>query len=345
MAGDPSGIGPEVAAKLLAEADTWARAEIVPIGDAPPDCPAARANPIAGAYTIALLRAGAAALKAHTIDALVYAPLNKQAMKLAGLPHDDELHFFAELLGHTGPVSEINVCGRLWTSRVTSHVPLRDVAALISADKIRQAAQLLHRTIARSGIAVPRIAVAGLNPHAGEGGLLGTEEIDVIGPAVEQLRAEGLDAIGPLPADTLFVAARRGDFHGVVTMYHDQGQIAMKLMGFDRGVTVAGGLSEVITTPAHGTAFDIAGKGVADPGAMREAFRIACEMSVSRKASDRSDAHGLNSRVNAFQEIGRPAGFGRKRLHLRAKQGRRKMFVSQKIRLGTDASVPGSVRS
>jgi 4-hydroxythreonine-4-phosphate dehydrogenase len=282
LAGDPSGIGPEVTAKLLDEPETGARAEIVAIGDAAPACPPAQASRIAGEYTIGTLRAGIAALQSRAIDALVYAPLNKQSMKLAGLPHQDELHFFAELLGHTGPVSEINVCGRLWTSRVTSHVPLREVAGLLTVEKIRNAGRLLHRTIAKSGVAAPRIAVAGLNPHAGEGGLLGIEEIDTIAPAVEQLRAEGLDAIGPLPADTLFVAARRGDFHGVVTMYHDQGQIAMKLMGFERGVTVAGGLPAIITTPAHGTAFDIAGKGVADPGAMHEAFRIACEMAMSR---------------------------------------------------------------
>ena len=282
LTGDPSGIGPEVAAKLLAESATHEHAEIVSLGAAPPACPPAQVSRIAGEYTIETLRAGIAALQARTIDALVYAPLNKQAMKLAGLGHDDELHFFAALLGHTGPVSEINVCGRLWTSRVTSHVPLRAVAGLITADRIGEAARLLHRTIVQSGIAAPHLAVAGVNPHAGEGGLLGTEEIDIIAPAIAQLRTEGIDAVGPLPADTLFVAARRGDFHGVVTMYHDQGQIAMKLMGFDRGVTVAGGLPEIITTPAHGTAFDITGKGIADPGAMREAFRIACEMAESR---------------------------------------------------------------
>jgi 4-hydroxythreonine-4-phosphate dehydrogenase len=282
LTGDPAGIGPEVAAKLLAEPETRERAEIVAIGDAPPACPPAQASRIAGEYTIGILRAGIAALRSRAIDALVYAPLNKQSMKLAGLPHQDELHFFAELLAHSGPVSEINVCGGLFTSRVTSHVPFRQVADLLTLDKISDAARLLHRTIAKAGIATPRIAVAGLNPHAGEGGLLGHEEIDTIGPAVERLRADGIDAIGPLPADTLFVAARRGDFHGVVTMYHDQGQIAMKLMGFDRGVTVAGGLPAIVTTPAHGTAFDIAGKGVADPGAMREAFRIACDMAVRR---------------------------------------------------------------
>lgn len=285
LAGDPSGIGPEVTEKLLAEPETRERAEIVSIGERAPDCPRGQASRTAGEYTIGLLRAGIAALQSGAIDGLVYAPLNKQAMKLAGLSHADELHFFAELLGHSGSVSEINVCDRLWTSRVTSHVPFREVAGLITGEKIREVALLLHRTVAQSGIAIPRIAVAGLNPHAGEGGLLGTEEIDTIAPAVAQLRAEGRYVTGPLAADTLFVAARRGDFDGVVTMYHDQGQIAMKLMGFERGVTVAGGLPAVITTPAHGTAFDIVGKGVADPGAMRAAFQIACEMASRRTAS------------------------------------------------------------
>ncbi len=280
FAGDPSGIGPEITAKLLAEPETHSRAEIVAIGDAPPACPPAQASRIAGEYTIESLRAAIAALRSGKIDAFVYAPLNKQAMKLAGLPHSDELHFFAELLRHSGPVSEINVCGRLWTARVTSHVPLREVADLLTVEKICEAGQLLHRTVSRSGITAPKIAVAGLNPHAGEGGLLGTEEIGIIAPAVLKLRDQGLNVAGPLPADTLFVAARRGGFDGVVTMYHDQGQIAMKLMGFDRGVTVAGGLPVPIATPAHGTAFDIAGKGIADPGALREAFRLACEMTT-----------------------------------------------------------------
>jgi len=280
--GDPTGIGPEVAAKLLAEASTHERAEVVRIGDAPPACPIGEANPIAGEYTIRSLRSGIEAIECGAIDALVYAPLNKRAMHLAGLPHSDELHYFAELLGHTGPASEINVCGRLWTSRVTSHVPFREVADLLTKEKICDVGRLLHRAMVRAGMAAPKIAVAGLNPHAGEGGLLGSEEIDTIGPAVEELRAEGLDVVGPLPADTLFVAARRGDFDGIVTMYHDQGQIAMKLLGFERGVTIAGGLRAAIATPAHGTAFDIVGKNVADPGAMREAFRLACEMAAAR---------------------------------------------------------------
>jgi 4-hydroxythreonine-4-phosphate dehydrogenase len=295
LLGDPSGIGPEVAGKVLAMPETLQRASVLVIGDPKvcrtaadagieflacpaPGCPVGSVSAEAGAYTIGTLRVAVESLRSGRVDGVVYAPLNKQAMKVAGLGFDDELHFFASLLGHTGVVSEINVCGGLWTSRVTSHVALRDVARLITREKIRDAAGLLHRTLVAAGVAAPRIAVAGLNPHAGEGGLMGTEELDTIGPAVEELRAAGVDAIGPLPADTLFVAARRGDFHGVVTMYHDQGQIAMKLLGFERGVTVAGGLPAVITTPAHGTAYDIVGRGVADPGAMREAFRLACKM-------------------------------------------------------------------
>ncbi len=302
LLGDPTGIGPEVAAKLLARPETAAAADVVVIGDrcvyeqgravagAPragvrfvdytnaAEYPVGRASAAAGEYVLGSLRVAIEMWQRREIDAVTYAPLNKQAMKLAGLRHDDELHYFAELLGYTGVTSEINVCGTLWTSRVTSHVPLRAVADQLTAGKIVDAARLLHGVIEAAGTARPRIAIAALNPHAGEGGLLGTEEASVIGPAVAQARAAGIDASGPLPSDTVFLAARRGDYDGVVTMYHDQGQIAMKLLGFERGVTIAGGLPAVITTPAHGTAFDIVGKGVADPGAMLAAFTLACRL-------------------------------------------------------------------
>ena len=303
LLGDPTGIGPELVAKLLALPATLDRARVLVIGDrqvyrrgaeiagAGPvevtfldysagesDYPIAKVNAAAGEYTLGSLRLATETLQRGAIDAIVYAPLNKQAMKLGGLKHEDELHYFASLLDYPGTVSEINVCGGLWTSRVTSHVPLKDVAGLITVDKICAAASLLQRALVTGGVPAPRIAIAALNPHAGEGGLLGTEEVTIIGPAVERMRAGGMDAVGPLSADTLFIAARRGDYNGVVTMYHDQGQIALKLLGFDRGVTVSGGLPVPITTPAHGTAFDIAGKGIADVGAIREAFTIACEM-------------------------------------------------------------------
>jgi 4-hydroxythreonine-4-phosphate dehydrogenase len=130
----------------------------------------------------------------------------------------------------------------------------------------------------------PRLLVAALNPHGGEGGLFGNEETEAIAPAIEQARSEGIQASGPFPSDTIFVRARKGNCDAIVSMYHDQGQIAMKLMGFERGVTVQGGLPVPITTPAHGTAFDIAGKGTANPQALWNAFALACRMAVNQKA-------------------------------------------------------------
>jgi 4-hydroxythreonine-4-phosphate dehydrogenase len=232
----------------------------------------------AGAYSLAALANAAAAMRTDAIDAFVYAPLNKQAMKLAGLTQEDEMHFLVHELGYRGLCAEINVAANLWTTRVTSHVPLCQVAGLIREQAVFDAILLLDRTMRPVRATSPRIAVAGLNPHAGEGGLLGHEEIDEIAPAVVRARAEGIEVSGPYPADTLFIAARRGDFDAVVTMYHDQGQIAMKLMGFEKGVTLHAGLPKPVATPAHGTAFDIAGKGVANIAPLREAFRLAVRL-------------------------------------------------------------------
>ncbi len=308
LAGDPSGIGPEVAARLLALPETLDRADILLIGDRDVfrdgarvagagaeaianlplkesrlsvDVPMARVSKDAGAFTLGTLRLRAEAIRQDEIDALVFAPLNKQAMKLAGLRQEDEMHYFAELLGHTGLCSEINVADPLWTTRVTSHVPLRAVADLITENAVYEAIRLIDRVMrTERGGAPPRIVVAGLNPHAGEGGLLGTEEVQTIGPAVERAKSDGVMVSGPFPADTLFIAARRGDFDAVVTMYHDQSQIATKLLGFERGVTLQGGLPVPIATPAHGTAFDIAGKGVANVGPIREAFGVVWRMAA-----------------------------------------------------------------
>lgn len=280
LTGDPSGIGPEITAKLLALPETAALAEVTLIGGlTPPEgIPIGCVSEQAGSCALAQLRQGVAMLQAGAADAMVFAPLNKQAMKLAGMPFSDELHYFASLLNFTGPVSEINVMGNLWTSRVTSHVPLREVAGLVTRERIHEAVHLLANALQAAGLPAPRLAVAALNPHAGEGGTLGTEELDIIGPALDELRTAGMAIAGPLPSDTLFLAAVRGDFDGVITMYHDQGQIALKLMGFNRGVTVAGGLPVIITTPAHGTAHDITGRNCADVNPLREAFRIACRM-------------------------------------------------------------------
>ena len=216
-------------------------------------------------------------------DAILFAPLNKNSMHQAGMHTSDELHWFAQQLGFDGPVCEFNVLDGLWTSRVTSHVALKDVAARITREGVADGVELIHRALVRGGAARPRIAVCGLNPHNGDNGSFGREEIDVIGPAVEALRAQGVAVDGPFPADTIFlkVQGAQRQYDGVVTMYHDQGQIAMKLMGFWKGITVQGGLPIPILTPAHGTAFDIEGQGKAHPGAMLAAFDLACRMATA----------------------------------------------------------------
>jgi 4-hydroxythreonine-4-phosphate dehydrogenase len=162
-------------------------------------------------------------------------------------------------------------------------VPLRAVADLITEDAVLQAARLAHRTLRAAGKSHPRIAVAGLNPHAGDGGIFGREEIEVIAPAIERAKAEQIAASGPYPADTVFVRAKDGAFDAVVTMYHDQGQIAMKLMGFEEGITILAGLPVAITTPAHGSAFDIAGRGIAGVNALRQAYVTACKLAQARR--------------------------------------------------------------
>ena len=303
LLGDPSGIGPEIVSKLLAWPGCSEMADTVVVGDpriyqhaaavahmpdmSPRFLPFSgnsngyapgRVSAEAGRYVLGSIQFAVEAFRRGEIDAIVYAPFNKQAMRLAGLEHEDELHYFSQLLGHSRGGSEINAFGSLWTSRVTSHVPFKDIAGLIDVEKIYRAALTIHQALLRTGIAAPRIAVAALNPHAGEGGLLGTEEVEIIRPAIEKAEMDGIDATGPWPADTLFVAATRGRFDGVVTMYHDQGQIALKLLGFDRGVTVLAGLPCIITTPAHGTAFDIVGSGAASVEPMKEAFTLACRM-------------------------------------------------------------------
>lgn len=216
-------------------------------------------------------------------DAACFTPFNKAAMRSADPGYDDEIGFVSHVLGTTGAASEFNILEGLWNARVTSHVPLSAVAASITRTAVAEAIRLTDRSLREADVACPRIAVAGLNPHAGDGGNFGREEIDAIAPAVEDARREGIAADGPYPADTVFVRARNGNFDAVVTMYHDQGQIAMKLMGFDRGVTLLGGFPFPICTPAHGTAYDIAGKGGANIGATRAALVLAARMATARR--------------------------------------------------------------
>jgi 4-hydroxythreonine-4-phosphate dehydrogenase len=229
-----------------------------------------RVSAEAGAEVLATLDRAAGLARRGAIDAIVYAPLNKQAMRDAGHAGGDEAHYFGRLFGLDN-VGELNQLGEIWTSRVTSHVPLSAVAGLITEASVGLAIERMWRFLTRQGQARPTLAVAALNPHAGEGGAFGREEIDIIAPAIAAARASGIEAVGPIPADTVFPQAMKAGYAGIVTMYHDQGQIALKLLGLGRGVTFLAGLPLPVATPGHGTAFDIAGKGVAIPDGLEAA--------------------------------------------------------------------------
>ena len=320
--GDASGIGPELVAKfltrpeisaaqivLVGDAWVWAQGQKIAgvsppvkiikdwsearVGDGTPMLlqmdTIAESDITQGQVTAAAGRGARAALTAcldaavrGDIDAVCFAPLNKQAMKKGGMAFEDEQHFFADHLGVTGYFCEFNTLGTLWTSRISSHVPLADIPKYVTKDRIKAAARLTYKTLKTAGFAQPRVAVAALNPHGGDGGTCGREEIDIIEPAARELNEEGLPIQGPYPADTIFLKARDGALDSIVTMYHDQGQVAVKLMGFERGVTVAGGLPAPITTPAHGTAFDIVGQGKANAEAMTQAYLLAAKMGAAR---------------------------------------------------------------
>ena len=316
--GDPAGVSPELTAKVLALDEVRAAARIVVIGDArvlaagakvagatsdlpcigPRDAIPPGDHPVfvdlhhldpasvergvptraGGAFALANYRHALERAKRGEVVAVTFTPFNKQAMRFAEPSYEDEIGYTAGVLGVSGPATEFNILEGLWNARVTSHVPMVDMPKLLTVEAIVGALELTASALRAAGFDPPRIAVAALNPHAGDGGNFGREEIDVIAPAVEVAKAKGIVCEGPFPADTVFVRARRGDHDAVLTMYHDQGQIAMKLMGFDRGVTMLGGFPFPICTPAHGTAYDIAGKGVANVGATRAALLLASTM-------------------------------------------------------------------
>lgn len=218
------------------------------------------------------------------LDGVTFAPLNKAALHAGGWKFNDEHQMFAHLTKHQGFFGEMNVLDDLWMSRVTSHVALRTAIDQITPQRIDDALTLADRTMRGAGFASPRIAVCALNPHAGENGLFGREEIDMIAPAVAKAAARGILCKGPYPSDTVFLKAFAGEFDGVLSMYHDQGQIATKMKGFNRGVTVTAGLETVFTTPAHGTAFDIVGKGIATTGALEQAVRLGARLATARRS-------------------------------------------------------------
>ncbi len=225
---------------------------------------------------------------------MVTAPLHKEALAMAGEPypgHTELLQAEGSPAGHPpAPVRMMLANDQLKTVLVTIHVSLRQAIEQVTFDSVLETLRITHRSAALWGQARPRIAVAGLNPHAGEGGLFGDEELRIIGPAIEAARREGIEAIGPLAPDTVFMRARHappehpGEFDVVVAMYHDQGLIPVKYLGLDQGVNVTLGLPFVRTSPDHGTAFDLAGTGRADPSSLAAAANMARALVAGRKA-------------------------------------------------------------
>ena len=306
-AGDPAGIGPEVVLKALASPDRPAAPVVVygpmdvlldralRFGLAPPQDLGARVVdvPLGGrvepgrtsaaagrAAADAVLRAVGDVRKGQ-VDALVTAPLNKESLRAAGHPWPGHTEMLAEAAG-APDVAMMFVGGGLRVALVTIHQPLRAVPDAVTPAEVRRVTRLVHRELPRFGVAAPRIAVCGLNPHAGEGGLIGREEQDVLVPAVADLRREGLDVSGPFPADSLFVRARRGEFDAVIAGYHDQGLIPVKLAAFGHAVNVTLGLPFVRTSVDHGTGFDIVDKGIADAGSLVEAMKVAVDLARTR---------------------------------------------------------------
>jgi 4-hydroxythreonine-4-phosphate dehydrogenase len=279
--GDPSGIGPEIALKACVDPRVTAVCRTVLYGPHTTDAlemfPRGEVNAASGQASYdAIVRATHDAL-AGRVQAIVTAPINKGALAAAGLSWKGHTELLAHLCGVP------NVAMMFWSDQLrvvlaTVHIPLAQVARELTTDRLLSVIQLTASSLPRFGVASPRLAVAGLNPHAGEDGLLGTEDRDVIAPAIVAARSAGIDVSGPWPADTLFVRAARGEYDAVIAAYHDQGLVPVKLVAFGRAVNVTLGLPIVRTSVDHGTAFDIARKNVADPGSLVEAILLAARL-------------------------------------------------------------------
>lgn len=331
--GDPAGIGPELAARLLADPEIAAQGRFVVVGDrrvlaigarhasveldlptatdlaaaASLDAPAllldvvpldpeaieiGHAAATGGASALGNFAAALRLAQAGLADAVAFTPFNKHAMRLARPGYVDETGFIRAVLDLDVEGREFNVLDEVWNARVTSHVPLTEVGPLITEERVHDSIAFTDRAMRAAGFERPRIAVAALNPHAGDGGNFGHEDDAILAPAVARATERQIAVAGPIPSDTVFVRATRGEFDAVLTMYHDQGQIAMKLLGFERGVTYLGGYPFPITTPAHGTAYDIAGQGLAHPGATRNAVELALTMARRFAEADRFETLG-----------------------------------------------------
>ncbi len=326
--GDAAGIGPELIVKVLSQETAWDNGCLFVVGDpgvltdigrvveahlqfrtieslseahfSPPEvdvlCPDGlriehvpwgKVEPAMGrAAALCLQKAFEMAMDGE-VQGVVSAPLNKEAFHLAGYQYRDELAYLADLTG-SPETFILGVMGSVWTVAVTEHISFREIVDLIKQDRVRWCIGKLHDALKKAGFADPRIAVAALNVHAGEGGLFGREEIDEITPAIYAAREQGINVEGPVPADMVFVRALAGDFDGVVCMYHDQANIARKLQPKCKGATLFMGLPVVCGTTAHGTAFDKAGKGISDPGSLEAALKYTVRLSSQVKSTARS---------------------------------------------------------
>lgn len=317
--GDPAGIGPEIVLKsandprtrearllaigsaeaLAAAADAMAGAPALNVVSAPADArfepgtldvitvpsdvpvPIGRLSAEAGQIAFEGVERAVALALEGAIDGIVTAPLNKEAIALAGHPYPGHTEILADLTG-TRDFAMMLTALKLRVVHVTTHVGIRQMLERVTTERVLTTIRLADRALREMGIDAPSVGVAGLNPHAGEGGLFGDEEIRVITPAIEQARAEGIDATGPWPADTLFGRAVAGDFDVAVAMFHDQGHIAVKVLGFETGVNATIGLPIVRTSVDHGTAFDIAGTGRASHDSLVEAIAVGSAMARAR---------------------------------------------------------------
>lgn len=313
MIGDPAGIGPEITVRCIEEYKERGDVSLVLVGDRASfdramdltgirldvtkvsedelassegdllfldvpveggEVPFGELSKAAGAAVYRSIKTVLSLIDRKLVQGFVFAPFNKEAMKMGGCPFPSELDMFKDHFDRPDVTGEISYLEPMWTNRVTSHIAVKDIHLYMKKDRILNSIRILDAEMKRFGIGKRRIAVAALNPHCGEKGMFGTEEGDVIEPAVEAARAEGIDASGPFSADTIFLRVQKGEFDAIVSMYHDQGQVATKLLGFDRGVSIHGGMPVAIATCAHGTAFDIAGTGKARPEALKQALKV-----------------------------------------------------------------------
>jgi 4-hydroxythreonine-4-phosphate dehydrogenase len=285
-AGDPAGIGPEIARKAAADPRVRDVCDVVIYGP-PPDAEFAAGvlSPDAGRAAFDAICAAVRDAQSGVVDAVATAPVNKLAFARAGLPWKGHTDLLAHLTGSR------RAAMMFWSEPLkvvlaTVHVPLADVSRILTADLLDETIALTATGMPRFGIPRPRIALAGVNPHAGEDGLLGPEDEQILRPAVGRARARGVEITGPHPGDTVFVRASRGEFDVVIACYHDQGLIPVKLLAFGEAVNVTLGLPIVRTSVDHGTAFDIAGKDIADPSSMIAATLLAARLATGEKSAN-----------------------------------------------------------